>query len=75
MSNMFSYFPYLKQYLTVSPIRTKPDTFANNTDPDEMAHNEPSHVDLPFCFDFVLTPLFFILDMPKFIDGRVQLRN
>ena len=28
-------------------------TFANSVDPDEMAHNEPSHLDLhclPFCF-------------------------
>ena len=30
--------------------------FANSIDPDEMAHNEPSHQDLhclPFCFDFM----------------------
>ena len=29
------------------------DTFANSADPDETAHNEPSHQDLhclPFCY-------------------------
>ena len=32
--------------------QTNTDAFANSVDPDEMAHNEPSHQDLhylPFC--------------------------
>ena len=27
---------------------TKTNTYANSVDPDEMAPNEPSHLDLPF---------------------------
>ena len=41
--------------LTFSALQIKLDTYANSVDPDEMAHNEPSHQDqhrLPFCFDF-----------------------
>ena len=39
----------------LSARQTKTDTCANSVDPDEMAHNEPSHLDLhcmPFCFCF-----------------------
>ena len=39
--------------LTLSSLQINTDTFANSADPDEMAHNEPSHQDLhclPFCF-------------------------
>ena len=38
--------------LTLSALQTKIDSFANSVDPDETAHNEPSHLDLhclPFC--------------------------
>ena len=30
-------------YLTLSALQTVTDTFANSVDPDETAHNEPSH--------------------------------
>ena len=36
-----------------SALQTKTDTFAISVDPDEMAHYEPSHLDLhylPFVF-------------------------
>ena len=39
--------------LTFSAWQTKTDTCANSVDPDEMARNEPSHLDvhcLTFCF-------------------------
>ena len=41
--------------LTLSALLTK-TILANSVDPDETAHNEPSHQDLhclAFCFDFV----------------------
>ena len=42
LSNVFS------PLLTLSVMCTKTDrpTFAISVDPDEMAHNEPSHLDL-----------------------------
>ena len=33
---------------TISALQTKTDTYANSVDPDEMAHNEPSHLDLHY---------------------------
>ena len=41
--------------LTLSTLYTKTDAFANSVEPDETAHNEPSHQDLhclQFYFDF-----------------------
>ena len=32
--------------LTLKALETKKDKFANNVDPDEVAHNEPPHQDL-----------------------------
>ena len=46
-------------FLTISSLQTKTDAFANNADPDETAHNEPSHQDLhclPFCYFYVPRP-------------------
>ena len=43
-----------KVFLILSALQTKPDTCANIVDPDETAHNKPSHQDLyslPFCFE------------------------
>ena len=40
--------------LNLSALQKNTGTFVNNIDPDELAHNEPSHLDLhclPFCFD------------------------
>ena len=67
-------------------MQTKTDTCANSVDPDKTAHNEPSHQDLhclPFCLFFcllfcvliTLKPLFEAVDMSKFKDGRVHIRN
>ena len=42
-------------YLTCNAPNTTIAEFANTVDPDEMAHNEPSHLDLqclPSIFDF-----------------------
>ena len=46
--------------LTLSTLQTRTDTFANSVDPDEMAYNEPSHLDLhclPFCSCFITNTL------------------
>ena len=32
--------------LTLSSLQSNVDTFVNSVDPNEMAHNEPSHQDL-----------------------------
>ena len=37
-------FCYHQNFL--NHLKTKADTFANSVDPDETAHNEPSHLDL-----------------------------
>ena len=47
-------------------------------DPDETAHNKPSHQDLHclrLCFVFWLTSLFATETMSKFNDGKVQFIN
>ena len=37
--------------LTISALRTKPDTYENSVDPDETAHEyEPSHQDLHYLY-------------------------
>ena len=49
----------------------------NSEDPDETAHNEPSHRDL-HCnsvIDFWLKPLFVTMDVSKFRDGGVNFKN
>ena len=43
----------ISMQFTFSDLQSKTDTFENSVDPDEMAHNEPSHLDLrclPFCY-------------------------
>ena len=37
-----------KDTLTFSALKSKTDIFTNSVDPDETAHNEPSHQD-PQC--------------------------
>ena len=54
------------------------DTNVNNVDPDETAHNEPSHQDLhclPVCSGYRLKLLFATMDMFKFKDGGVHFRT
>ena len=36
---------YLSIYLTLSILLTETDSFASSVDPEEMAHNESSHLD------------------------------
>ena len=46
----------LERVLALSAQWTKIGSFANSIDPDEMALNEPSHLDLhclPFCIQFL----------------------
>ena len=70
--------------ITMSTLarQTKTDTCANSVDPDETTRNEPSHQALhclPFCFFFFfyfrLNPIFVSVDMSKFKDESVHLRN
>ena len=52
--------------------------FANNVDPDEMAHDEASHQDLhclPFCSWLTTNFLLGVMDVSKYRDGRVYFRN
>ena len=59
--------------VTLSTMYNSTDTYANSIDPDEMAHNEPSHQDLhclPFCFDFSLTSIFATMDTSQFNDRK-----
>ena len=37
--------------------RDEADEIANNVDPDEVAHNEPPHLDL-HCLPFALLPVY-----------------
>ena len=60
--------------LTVLPLQTKPDTFANIVDLDEMACNIRIYTVCHSAFDCGDTPIL-TMDMPKFKDGRTQLRN
>ena len=47
----------------------------NGVDPDEMAHNKPFPQDLYSAFPFWLTSLFVTVDLFKYIDGRVHVRD
>ena len=56
----------------------KTATFANNVDPDEMAHDEPSHQDLhclPFCSWLTTNFLLGVMDVSEYRDGRIYFRN
>ena len=44
--------PDYSDTLILSALRIKPDTSANNVDPDETAHYEPSHQVLHFAVMF-----------------------
>ena len=43
----------MKTYVILSFLQTNTDKFENSTDPDETAHNGPSHQDLHYL------PLFY----------------
>ena len=63
---------------TLLSLQTNTDTCVNSADPDEMPYNEPSHQNqhcLPFCYWFWLKPLFATMNVSKFRDGRVHVRN
>ena len=58
-------------FLTLSAQETKIDIYANSVDPDEMACNEPSHLDLHcllFCY-------WFLTESPICIGGHVQIQG
>ena len=58
------------------PAEKKTSNFANSVDPDEMAHYEPSHLDLhclPFCSCFWPDDLFAMMDMPKIQRRKIPL--
>ena len=64
--------------ITLPALQTKIDTCANSVDPDETAHNEPSHQDLhclPLSIGFWLATLFAIMDLSSFNDGNVHFIN
>ena len=52
----------LSKSITLSALQTKTDTCANSVDPDEMALNEPFHLDL-HCLPF----WFLILDLSPYL--------
>ena len=63
--------------LTLSAWQTNTNTCANSVDSDEMASNEPSHLDLhclPFYFLFLTETLFASVDKSKFKNGRIHFR-
>ena len=58
---------------TLSARKTKTDTFENSVDPDETAHNEPSHQDLqclPFCSWFTTVIVLATIDLLKYWDEK-----
>ena len=64
--------------LTLSTRQTQTGTFANSVDPDEMADNKPSHLELhclSFCSYVLTDTLFAIIDLSKYKDVRVHFRN
>ena len=59
------------EMFTLSAPQTKPNTSANREDPDETAHNEPSHLNLhclPFRFQF-------FTDTPICNNGHIQIQG
>ena len=66
------------KWVMFSALQTKAYAVAKSVDPDETAHNEPSHQDLhclPFCFVFWLTFKYVKMDMSKFIEEKVHFIN
>ena len=64
--------------LILSSLENNTDTVANSADPDETARNEPSHQDLhclPLCYWCLTEPPFATMDVSKFKDGKVHVRN
>ena len=64
-----------KTFLTLSSLQTNMDTFVNSVDPDETAHNEPSHQDLhclPFYYLLLTETLFVTMDRNSEIDEPIS---
>ena len=57
--------------LTLSFLQTNADTYAKSVDPDETAHDEPSHLD-QHCLPFYL---IFLAEFPICINGCVQIQR
>ena len=61
---------FLRMLLTLSALNTKTDALSNSVDPDETAHNEPSHLDI-HCL-----PMFLIYNCHPFdSNGYVQMQR
>ena len=78
ISNEISYFFFENCFNPAIPYKTNTDPFANIADPGEMTQNKPSNQDLQFAFWLLiiwLKLLFATMDMSKFKDGRVYVKN
>ena len=53
----------IKFQLSLKTIQTKRKGFANSVDPDEMAHNEPSHLDLHCLLCLITRHLIWIFNI------------
>ena len=73
------HFPrHLFQYDNLSSLQINTDTIANCADPDDTACNKPSYQNLhclPFCYWIFDWNPFLQLDVSKFRDGKVHVRN
>ena len=56
--------------LTFSTLQSKTNVYANNVDPDEMAHNEQSHQDLHLPLDSQ-----FLTGISMWNNGWVQIQR
>ena len=68
----------MNEIFLVSIKLIKTNTYVNNVDPDETAHNEPSHLDLHcllFSFRFITDISICNDNLSKLEDRRVHCRN
>ena len=68
---LFFFLALLFNTLTFCTAGNKPNTFTNSVDPDEMAHNEPSHLDL-HCLSICIQ---FCTDTPICNNGHIQIQG
>ena len=66
--------PTVKKNATLTSLQINTDTFANISDPDEMAHTRIYTV-CHSVVSFWLKTLFAIMNVSKLEDGRVHFRN
>ena len=68
---LYSRLSWLKGF-NISAWFTLTSTYANSEDPDEMACNQPSHLDL-HCLPFNF--FLFLSEIPISSSGRVQIQG